>query len=109
MTPTNRRAFMSDVGRGMLAAGLGSSLAADLGFSTAFAEEGSDLVPLGEYTNLVELMRNTPAEKLQSLLAAKLLDGETDLRQLIAAGARKHIIHRNSATPVFILRPCFSG
>ncbi len=31
MTPTNRRAFMSDVGRGMLAAGLGTSLANDLG------------------------------------------------------------------------------
>ena len=61
MTPTNRRAFLSDVGRGMLAAGLGASLANDLGFSTAFAEQGSDSIPLGEYTDLVELMRSTPA------------------------------------------------
>lgn len=87
MTPSNRRAFMSDVGRGMLAAGLGTSLANDLGFSTAFAEEGSDSIPLGEYTSLVELMRNTPAEKLQPVLAAKVLNGETNLNQLVAAGA----------------------
>ena len=53
MTPTNRRAFLSDVGRGMLAAGLGASLASDLGFSTAFAEQGSDSIPLGEYKALV--------------------------------------------------------
>lgn len=47
MNPSNRRAFLSDVGRGMLAAGLGASLAADLGFSTAFAEQGNDAIPLG--------------------------------------------------------------
>ena len=41
MTPTNRRAFLSDVGRGMLATGLGASLATDLGFSTAFAAQGA--------------------------------------------------------------------
>jgi hypothetical protein len=87
MAPTNRRAFISDVGRGMLAAGLGTALANDLGFSTAFAEEGSESIPLGEYTRLVELMRNTPAEKLQPLLAEKILNGESNVKQLIAAGA----------------------
>ena len=87
MTFTNRRSFLSDVGHGMLAAGLGTSLANDLGFSTAFAEEGSDSIPLGEHTRLVELMRNTPAEKLQTVLAAKILKGETNLKQLVAAGA----------------------
>jgi hypothetical protein len=87
MTPTNRRAFLTDVGRGMLAAGLGTSLANDLGFSTAFAAEGSDSIPLGQYTSLVELMRNTPAEKLQPLLANMVLKGETNLQQLVGAGA----------------------
>ncbi len=87
MTPTNRRAFLSDVGRGMLAAGLGASLANDLGFSTAFAEQGTASIPLGEYAGLVELMRNTPAEKLQPLLAEKILKGEVDLKKLTAAGA----------------------
>lgn len=87
MAPKNRRAFISDVGRGMLAAGLGASLANDLGFSTAFATQGSDSIPLGKHTRLVELMRNLPAEKLQPVLAAKILKGETNLEQLVAAGA----------------------
>lgn len=75
MLPTSRRAFLSDVGRGMLAAGMGTALPQDLGFSTAFAEEGPETIPLGEYTGLVELMRNTPAEGLQPLLAQKILEG----------------------------------
>jgi len=87
MAPSNRRTFLSDVGRGMLAAGLGASLAQDLGFSTAFADQGSDSIPLGEYAGLVELMRNTPAEKLQPQLAGMILKGETDLKKLTAAGA----------------------
>ena len=87
MLPTSRRAFLSDVGRGMLAAGMGTALAQDLGFSTAFAEEGPETIPLGEYAGLVELMRNTPAEGLQPLLAQKILKGETNLKSLIAAGA----------------------
>jgi len=84
---SNRRAFLSDVGRGMLAAGLGASLATDLGFSTAFAAEGGAPLPLGPHAKLVALMRETPAEKLQPLLARKLLQGETTLQQLVAAGA----------------------
>ncbi len=92
MTTSNRRAFLSDVGRGMLAAGLGASLANDLGFSTAFANEGSDSIPLGEYERLVELMRNTPAEKLQPLLAGMILEGETNLKQLVAAGALSNAV-----------------
>ena len=62
-SPKTRRSFMSDVGQGMLAAGLGSSLANDLGFSTAFAAESSGQIPLGQHTRLVELMRNTPPEE----------------------------------------------
>jgi hypothetical protein len=92
MLPVNRRAFLSDVGRGMLAAGLGTSLSNDLGFSIAFAEQGVESLPLGEHTVLIELMRNTPAEKLQPLLAEKLLKGETDLKKLIAAGALANAI-----------------
>lgn len=87
MTPSNRRAFLSDVGCGMLAAGLGASLANNLGFSTAFADRGADGVPPGEYAGLVELMRGTPANKLQPLLAEKIVRGETDLKTLIGAGA----------------------
>ncbi len=87
MTPTNRRGFLSDVGRGMLAAGLGTALANDLGSSAAFADQGSDAIPLGEYAALVELMRSTPANKLQPLLAGMILKGETNLKMLTGAGA----------------------
>lgn len=87
MAPTNRRAFLSDVGCGMLAAGLGASLASDLGFSTAFAAQGGESIPLGDHAGLVELMRNTPAAKLQPLLAQKIRQGEVDLKKLVAAGA----------------------
>jgi hypothetical protein len=87
MDCTNRRAFLSDVGRGMLVAGIGASLANDLGFSTAFAAKGSDAIPLGEYDSLVELMRNTPAKKLQPILAQMVVKREVDLKKLIGAGA----------------------
>ena len=87
MASTNRREFLSDVGRGMLVVGLGTSLAGDLGCSPAFAEEGSESIPLGGYQSLVELMRSTPAKKLQPILAEQLLQGKTDLKKLTAAGA----------------------
>lgn len=87
MNTTNRRKFMSDVGRGMLTAGLGATLASDLGLSPVHAADESTAVPFGDHQRLVELMRNTPAEKLQPLLAAKLVKGEVDLKQLISAGA----------------------
>jgi hypothetical protein len=87
MNLTNRRAFLSDVGRGMLAAGLGTALANDLGFSTTFANEGSDRIPLGDYASLVDLMRSTPADKLQPQLAEMVVKGEVDLKKLIGAGA----------------------
>lgn len=86
MTPTNRRAFLSDVGCGMLAAGLGTALATDLGFSTAFAEQGGTAPPR-QYAELIDLMRETPAEKLQPLLAEKISRGEADLQKLVSAGA----------------------
>jgi hypothetical protein len=87
MAPSNRRGFLSDVGRGMLAVGLGSSLAEDLGCSTAFAKEGAENIPLGEYQAMVELMRSTPAEKLQPLLAKQVMEGKAELKKLTAAGA----------------------
>lgn len=87
MAPSTRREFLTDVSRGMLAAGLGASLAGDLGFSVAFAEQGAEALALGPYDALVKLLESTPAEKLQPILAEKLTRGETDLRQLISAGS----------------------
>jgi hypothetical protein len=71
----------------MMAVGLGATLAQDLGFSTAFAAEGGDSLSFGKLDALVDLMQNTPAEKLQPILVEKLARGETDLKQLVAAGA----------------------
>ena len=87
MNSNNRRTFMSDVGHGMLAAGLGTVVANDFGFSTAFAHQNADTLQLGKYANLVEMMRQLPAQQLQPVLAKKLLRGETNLRELVAAGA----------------------
>jgi hypothetical protein len=85
MANSNRREFLCDVSRGMLVAGLGASLASDLGFRTALAAERS--IELGNYKSLVELLQSTPAEKLQPILADMLRRGETDLKTLTAAGA----------------------
>jgi hypothetical protein len=71
----------------MLAAGLGASLAHDMGFSTAFAAEGSEALSFGEYDALVNLLQSTPPDKLQPLIIGKLQRGETTLKQLMAAGA----------------------
>lgn len=87
MSPQNRREFLSDVGRGMLVAGLGATVASDLGFSTAFAERGPESLPLGSYEALVDLIRSTPPDKLQPTIVAKLKAGDVDLHQLICAGA----------------------
>ena len=49
----NRRQFMEDVGSGMLLAGLGSALAGDLGFSSAFAREGTTTLDFGSLRPLL--------------------------------------------------------
>jgi hypothetical protein len=86
MINTNRREFLADVGRGMLIAGVGPALAADLGLAPTFA--GEDLKPLsfGDREPLVALMQETPADKLLPILVAKLKAG-ADLGTLVTAAA----------------------
>jgi hypothetical protein len=86
MTDKNRRAFLADVGRGMLAASLGSAVAADLELAPAWADEGAGRLTFGKLEPLVELMQETPIAKLLPLLIEKMKAG-TDLRTLTAAGA----------------------
>lgn len=86
MRPRNRRAFLSDVGSGMLVAGLGSALAFDMGLARADSIEGSDRLSFGALEPLATLMQETPADKLMPLLVERLRNG-TDLRTLTAAGA----------------------
>jgi hypothetical protein len=83
----NRRGFLEDLGSGMLIAGLGATLAGDLGISAAFADDDDDNLSFGELDSLVGMMQDIPAAKLQPKLIGKLKDGSTDTRQLIAAAA----------------------
>lgn len=90
MNARNRRGFLADVGRGMLVAGVGSSVAFDMGLARAATgdavRDAKDRLSFGELEPLVTLMQETPADKLMPLLIAKLKSG-TDLRTLTAAGA----------------------
>src|SRR3954454_21940714 len=47
MKPRTRRVFCTDVGKGMVVASVGSTLAADLGLSAAFADDGPETLTFG--------------------------------------------------------------
>jgi hypothetical protein len=86
MIDRTRREFLADVGKGMLVASVGSTLAADLGLSSALAAGEAERLSFGAMEPLVSLMQDTPADKLLPQLVDKLKNG-TDLKTLIAAGA----------------------
>jgi len=86
MSHRNRRAFLADVGRGMLVASVGPALAFELGLVSASAAEGADRLTFGDREPLVGLMQETPANQLLPILAEKLKAG-TKLADLVAAGA----------------------
>jgi hypothetical protein len=81
-----RREFLADVGRGVVIAGVGSGLAADLGFKAAWAGEPGEALTFGRLEPLVALMQEAPPAKLLPILAEKLKGG-TDLGDLVAAAA----------------------
>jgi hypothetical protein len=84
---TERRAFLADVGRGMLVAGVGPALAQDLGLaSRAMAAEGSDRLTFGAMEPLVSLMQETPIDRFLPAVVGRIRAG-ADLRQLVAAAA----------------------
>jgi hypothetical protein len=86
MTMRTRRDFLADVGKGMLVASVGAAVAADLGLAPAFADEGGERLSFGKLESLAALMQETPPDKLLPALVEKL-QGGTDLRTLVAAGA----------------------
>lgn len=86
MARNSRREFLGDVGRGMLLAGLGTTLAGDLGLGRVFAEEAAPALNFGSLEPLVALMQDTEPQKLTALLIEKLKSG-TDLKTLTAAAA----------------------
>jgi hypothetical protein len=83
-----RREFLADVGRGMLMASVGATLAADLGLAPrALADAPTPgRLSFGSLEPLAGLLQETPAEKLLPILVNRLEDG-TSLRDLVAAGA----------------------
>ncbi|HVS37906.1 MAG TPA: hypothetical protein VMS17_20270 [Gemmataceae bacterium] len=82
----NRRTFLKNVGRGMLAASVGPALAADLFPGKLFADEVADRLTFGKLDPLVGLIQDAGPDKLLPLLVERLHDG-ADLKMLIAAAA----------------------
>ena len=88
----SRRRFLSDVGRGMLVAGIGSNLALELGISSALANQDASSLTFGSLEPLVDLMQQTPIEKLQPALVNEIKGG-VGLKTLVAAGALANARH----------------
>ena len=79
MNGRTRRAFLEDVGRGMLAASLGSAVSLELGIAPCFGDEPSQRLTFGRLEPLVSLLQETPPDTLLPLVVDKLKSG-TPLR-----------------------------
>ena len=86
MIQRSRRDFIRDVSAGVVAASIGPSLAADLGFSTAFASQGTDRLSFGTLEPLVVMMQETAAAQLLPRVVERMRNG-TSLRDIVAATA----------------------
>jgi hypothetical protein len=84
MNPRNRRAFLAEVGQGMMVATIGYGAAFDLGLTPAIAAEVTQRINFGPRESLVALMQETPIDKLLPELVSQLRQG-TPLRELVAA------------------------
>ena len=85
-TLSSRRTFLADVGRGMLIASVGSSLASDLGLAKASTLEALPALSFGPLEPLVSLMQETPVDKFLPRMVEQIRSG-TSLSRLISAGA----------------------
>src|SRR6476469_7295021 len=86
MDSRSRRAFLSEVGQGMLVATLGSAISLELELSQTFADDSAQRLTFGELEPLVSLMQETPPEKLLPLLVKKINAG-TGLKTLVTSDA----------------------
>jgi len=80
----SRREMLTDIGRGMFVAGLGTSMAADLGLAPAWAAEDPGRLTFGDLEPLVSFIQETPPEKIIPGVVEQLKGG-TDLKQIVAA------------------------
>ena len=88
MARNTRREFLADVGKGMIVASVGVGAAAEMGLA-AEAPAASDTpkrLEFGEIEPLVQIMQETPIERLMPTLVKQLKTG-VELKRLLAAGA----------------------
>ena len=84
-----RRNFLVEVGRGMITASLGLAAASELGFASICGIDDPPKLLFGSLEPLVDLMIETPADKLNAVIVGKLKSG-TSLRDLVTGrGARE--------------------
>jgi hypothetical protein len=85
-TANTRREFLAEVGRGMMVASVGYSVATELGLSPALGSEANDRLTFGGIEPLVSLMQETPVDQLVSKLASQIRSG-VPLQRLVEAAA----------------------
>lgn len=85
MSQSHRREFLQEVGGGMLAVLVGSSVAAELGLAAEVNKDDKVKTP-ANLVRLSELIQQTPTKNLLPALHEQLKAG-TSLKELIAAGA----------------------
>ena len=82
----NRRRFLADVGRGMLVATCGSSLAFDLRLAHAADADGAERLTFGTREGLVDLLQSSSPDRMLQHVVKELRNGLT-LKEVIAAAA----------------------
>ena len=82
----HRREFLADIGSGMFVASIGSTLAIELGLTTARACEAEAPLNFGGLEPLVSLMQDTPSASIQRVLVDRIRQG-VNLQELVIAGA----------------------
>lgn len=85
-TRTSRRRFLGSVGEGMIVAGVGATVAGDLGIGTALGAETGEPITFGSMEPLVALMQETPISKLLPTLVEQLRRG-VEIKTLVSAAA----------------------
>ncbi len=85
-TAQTRRQFLGEVGQGMLIASVGCGAAVDMGLAPVAGQEETESLAFGPLEPLVELMQETPPNRLLPMLAERVRSG-IELRQLVAAAA----------------------
>lgn len=86
MYAPSRRRFLSDLGKGMIVASVGASVAAELGFSTLRAAEQDGEITFGSMEPLVDFLQSTPPDKMLPAVVEKLESGTT-LKDLVSAAS----------------------